>query len=149
MKSRPGRPSNIIADDHFLTVTTYTLDYTYVTPILLTDNTYRRFLPVGAVVAYDPSTNKVVPNYTSYGFGVVGCITNDADCGEQGSFETRDQQVGVMIRGIVWEDRMWDNGVYGTVLQDTKTILSRITFTKTSNKTIYRAEGDWVDWNAR
>lgn len=106
-------------------------------------------MPVGSIVAYNPSTGKVVPNYTSYGFGVVGCITNDADCGEQGAPETSDQQVGVVIRGVVWEDRMWDNGTYGAVLQATKTVLSRITFTKTSNKTTYRAEGDWVDWNVK
>jgi hypothetical protein len=149
MKTRPQRPSNVVADRSYLTVATYTLDSSYITPILLTDNTSRRFLPVGTVVAYNPTTGKVVPNYTTYGFGVLGCITNDADCGEVGSQETGDRVVGVVIRGIVWEDRSWDNGVYGTVLQATKDVLSRITFTKTTNKNTYRSGGDWVDWNVK
>lgn len=145
--SYPNRDTAILQTEHGAVITTYTLDYTYVTPLKLEDKTYRRILPAGTVLAYDPSTGKVVPNYASYGFSVIGVSRWDSDLGEEGETGVEgDRSVSVIFRGIVFEDNSWDNGTLGAVLQATKdTLANRIDFVKTTSKhpLTYYGEDTW------
>ena len=140
MKARPNRSSTILADPQYI-IATYTLDKDWISPLTLLDDTTRKFLPLGSVVAYNPTTGKVVPNYTSYGFGAVGVIKFDADCGNANV--NYDAIVDVVWRGDVLETHCWDNGTYGEVLDATKAALcERIAFVKTTRTTTFHG-GEW------
>ena len=86
----------------------------------------------GSVLALNPTSNKLVPNFTSYGFAAAGVLLHDADCGNPG--DPHDAVVDMLWRGLVLEKRCWDNGVYGEVLSATKDVLAdRIIFVKRGN----------------
>lgn len=116
---------DILVSDHAV-IATYTLDQDYITPITLADaeSTTRKILHEGEVLALNPATGKVVPNYTSYGFGVLGVLLQYADA------HNADAVVPVVMEGWVYEGYVTDNGVFGTVLAATKTSFGdRILFT--------------------
>ena len=132
LNSRKNRPSTIFAGRR-QTLATYTLDSTYVDNVEMADGTYRKVLPLGTVLAMKPDDNKVVPNYTSYGFGELGVLRYDTDCGEETSGYNYDRIVSVVVAGEVYSKHCWDNGTFGTVLGATKTSLSpRISFVEVS-----------------
>ena len=132
LKSRKDRPSTITAGRRRV-IATYTLDADYVTALTLEDETTQKVLPLGTVLALNPSTDKVVPNYTSYGFGALGVLLYDADCGETTDGYNYDRIVNVVVYGEVLEKHCWDNGTFGSVLNATKASLSpRISFVKLS-----------------
>lgn len=131
LKIKPKRPTRIAANNQHV-LATYTLDQAYITPLELlgkkTPETHK-VLPRGWVVALHPTTQKIVPHYTSYGFAPVGVILIDADCGS-GDYE-RDTEIEVLFRGDVMEENTWDNGIFGEVLSITKdTLANRIQFVK-------------------
>lgn len=97
---------------------TYTVDRTYVTPVTMADGRTRKILYEGQVVALNPATGKIVPNYTSYSFGVLGVLLQQVDVQEA------DEVAAVVHRGDLVEDYCTDNGTYGTVLAATKTSLT-------------------------
>lgn len=133
IKSRKNRPSSLFASERRC-VATYTLDKDYVDNLTLSDNATRKVLPLGTVLAMKPDDNKVVPNYTSYGFEPVGVLLYDADCGEDTAGYNYDRVVNVIWRGEVYEKHCWDNGTFGTVLNATKGSLSpRISFVTVSS----------------
>lgn len=104
---------------------TYTLDKDYVST---TDLNGYKFLKEGWVLALNPATMKVVPHYTSYGFGVIGVLP--APTSLQTTEGTHDQVVGIVVDNA-WldEDLCFDNGTFGTVTSTTKSALSgRIVF---------------------
>jgi len=150
-KATKNRDVSVIADPKNLVVRTYTLDHNWVSPVLLTNETYRKVLPVGTVLAYNPATKKVVPNYTSYGFGVVGALLfSDADCAEGGQDHSGDRVIACSHRGILYEDRLWDNGTYRVVLQATKDALAdRIDFVKYTSSHPLKVWGDWGHWDVK
>jgi hypothetical protein len=129
IKSKKSRPGTVLADQNKI-IATYTLDKDYIAPVTLADNTTgRKILPLGTILALNPTTKKVVPNYTTYNFGVIGPLLHDADCGWE--LSNYDRVVEVVWRGEVLEKHCWDNGTYGTVLDATKAALSgRINFVK-------------------
>jgi len=132
LKTRKSRASTVLASER-KTIATYTLDHQYVAALTLTDETTQKVLPLGTVLALNPVTNKVVPHYTSYGFGQVGVLLYDADCGEDTTGFEYDRVVDVVWAGEVYEKHCWDNGAYGSVLAATKAALSpRISFVKVS-----------------
>jgi hypothetical protein len=98
--------------------TTYTVDRAYVSPVTLADGTTRKLLHEGTIMALNPANGKIVPNYTSYGFGAMGPLLQKADV------NTADEVAAVVHRGDVVEDYCSDNGTYGTVLSATKTTLA-------------------------
>lgn len=111
-------------------IATYTVDQAYVDTYDLVGEPALtlKILPAGYVVAFNPETKKVVPNYTSYGFGVVGITTDDVELGASEQ-EYHDKEVNVLWRGVVLEDFLWDNGDYNGVLQATKdALIERISF---------------------
>lgn len=113
---------DILASDNAV-IATYTLDQNYVTEQTLADGTSKKVLWEGTVLANDPSSKKVVPNYTTYSFGELGVLLQTAYA------ENGDVEVGVVFRGDVIEDHCSDNGTFGTVLAATKTALAdRIQF---------------------
>lgn len=97
---------------------TYTVDQNYVTPVTMADGRTRKILYEGQVVALNPATGKIVPNYTSYSFGVLGVLLQQVDVQEA------DEVAAVVHRGDLVEDLCTDNGTYGTVLAATKTSLA-------------------------
>ena len=104
---------------------TYTIDEDYITT---TDLNGYKYLKEGWVMALNPATMKIVPNYTSYGFGVIGVLPAPASL--QSSEGSHDQVVAVVVDNA-WldSDLVFDNGVFGTVLAATETALSgRIVF---------------------
>jgi hypothetical protein len=147
IRAYPNRDTAILQTEHGAVISTYTLDYTFVTPLEQDDRMYRRILPAGTVLAYHPTTGKVVPNYTSYGFGVIGVSRWDSDLGAEGETGVEgDRTVSVIHRGIVFEDNAWDNGTLGTVLQATKDVLARrVDFIKTTSDhpLTYYGEDTW------
>jgi hypothetical protein len=109
--------------------TTYTVDKDYVTPVTLADGTTRKVVPEGTIVAYDPSTGKVVPNYTTYGFTALGPLLREVDVHEA------DELGAVVYRGDITESLCSDNGTFGTVLAATKTALGdRVHFVSPGNR---------------
>lgn len=106
-------------------IATYTLDSTYITPVTLPGSDSEPVLHEGTILALNPANGLVVPNYTSYGFGVVGVLYQAAD--------TRYGNVEVPVvfdNAEIVEADCADNGTFGTVLAATKTALSgRINFT--------------------
>lgn len=104
---------------------TYTIDKDYVST---TDLNGYKYLKEGWVMALNPANSKIVPNYTSYGFGVIGVLP--APSSVENSEGTHDEVVAV-VRDNAWldSDLIFDNGVFGTVLAATETTLSgRIVF---------------------
>lgn len=132
IKSGKSRPSAVFASERRV-VATYTLDKDYVANLTLADGTTRKVLPLGTVMALNPADDKVVPHYTTYGFGQVGVLLYDADCGEETAGYNYDRIVNVVWEGEVYENHCWDNGTFGSVLNATKDALSpRISFVKVS-----------------
>lgn len=108
---------DILASSQYVS-STYTVDRTYVTPVTMADGRTRKILYEGQVVALNPATGKIVPNYTSYSFGVLGVLLQQVDVQEA------DEVAAVVHRGDLVEDYCTDNGTYGTVLAATKTSLA-------------------------
>lgn len=105
------------------TFASYTLDSTYVTPVTGVDGVSRKVLRSGQVMAYNPATGKVVPNFTAYSMGVVGPLLQTANA------DNGDTDVAIVFEGNVKESLCKDNGVFGTVLAATKTALAgRVNF---------------------
>lgn len=104
-------------------ISTYTIDTQYVTEVTLADGRSRKVLWEGQVLALNPTTQKAVPNYTSYGFSALGVLAQHVDV------EDGDREAPVAFRGDIKEDYCTDNGTFGTVLAATKTTLAdRIQF---------------------
>jgi len=118
--------NNIFLTDITMAVIgTYTIDNDYVST---TDLNGFLYLKEGWVMALNPANSKIVPNYTSYGFGVIGVLPAPASL--QNIITEHDEVVG-LVMDSAWldEDLCFDNGVFGTVLDATKTTLSgRIVF---------------------
>ena len=132
LKIRSSRPTPVTISN-FEVISTYTLDHQYVQTYTLADDDTRKVQPAGSVLAFDPASGKVLPNFTSYGFAAEGVLLTDADCGDPG--DPHDVVADVLWRGLVLETRCWDNGVYGTVLSATKnTLADRIMFVKRENR---------------
>lgn len=126
LKFKRNRPDEIIATDVFV-IASYTLDRNYVGSYTLAGipSEDRKILPLGYVLALDPSSGKVVPHNTSYGFEQVGILLDDADA------EDADPVVNLLWRGDVFQENLWDNGDFGGVLQATKAaLIDRIAFVK-------------------
>lgn len=123
--SYEGIKQNLIAGGEPV-VASYTVDYQYVTEITLPGSgDSRKVIQEGQVVSLDPSSRKVVPNYSAYGFTAVGVNIQDVDVTDG------DEALGVVWDGILAEPVCIDNGVLGTVLAATKTALAdRIQFTR-------------------
>ncbi|MBD3260292.1 MAG: hypothetical protein GF334_01220 [Candidatus Altiarchaeales archaeon] len=118
---------DFVLNPHQAIVASYTLDQDYVTEETLVDGESRKILRAGTIVAMNPSDDTIVPNYTTYGFGELGILYQDADT------EDGDAVVPVVLEAEVKEDVLVDNGTYGTVLAATKTALSgRVTFHKSN-----------------
>lgn len=133
LKLNRRRTGILLASEQY-TLASYTLDQRYVTKQEYQGEPFResKILPGGSVLALDPSSSKVVPNYTTYGYGAVGVLNVDADCGN-GNW-TRDVEVDVIFRGDVFEDQCWDNGTFGSILAATRSALSkRVQFVKEKN----------------
>jgi hypothetical protein len=79
---------------------------------------WRKLQPMGSILALDPSTRKVVPNFSSYGFGVLGVLVDDE------MVEYGDREVDVAWESVINEKAVWDNGLYQGLLQATKDALS-------------------------
>lgn len=130
LQVRPNRNTDFWASD-VRVVSSYTLDHTYVSPYTIITSTGTeqvKVQPAGSILSFNPTTKKVVPHFTSYGFGPIGVLTQDAHVGDNDT-NYRDKAVGVVWRGDVKQDYLWDNGIYGTVTAETKDALSdRITF---------------------
>jgi len=108
---------DILASSKYV-ATTYTVDQDYVTPVTMADGRSRKILYEGQVMALNPANSKAVPNYTSYGFGVMGPLLQAVDVQEA------DELGAIVHRGDVVEAYCTDNGTYGTVLSATKTSLA-------------------------
>lgn len=149
LRTQKNRPAQVDADPRFSVVRTYTVDYTYVAPLQLTDLTWRQIVPIGTTMAYNPANGKVVPNYATYGFGVVGVLTSgDVDCAEEGEPGEGDRVCSVIHRGIVFQDRVWDNGTYNGLTQATRdALIERIDFTNSTQSTRPKYGGGWKEWN--
>lgn len=127
LEGRKSRPKPVIVTRRQI-MATYTVDHDWLTPYELAgSNDYRTLALRGTVVALNPYTRKIVPNYASYGFSPLGVLPDDVDCGGPGN--EHDVETAVLWRGVVTADRCWDNGIYGTVLETTKDALAdRIIF---------------------
>lgn len=107
---------------------TYTIDEDYVST---TDLSGHKYLKEGWVMALNPANDKIVPNYTSYGFGVIGVLPGPSSLEND---EGEHDEIVALVMDGAWldEDLCFDNGVFGTVLSATKTTLSgRIVFAQT------------------
>jgi hypothetical protein len=136
-----SRPGALWASREERTVATYTLDQSYVTTYQMSDDvTTLKVLPRGTILAIDPDSQKVVPNFSPYNFAPLGVLLEDAECGNlNGDDFTYDQEVGVIWSGVVYEKTCWDNGTKGTVLDTTKAALvERIDFVKKTSKTKWK-----------
>lgn len=122
---QPRRESEVLALPS-ATIASYTLDQDYITPLeLVGTSDTKKILPLGTVLSLNPVGKKVVPNFTSYGFGELGVLLHDADV------HSADAAVSVVFRGDVLETSCWDNGTYGAILTATKRALTdRIAFVK-------------------
>lgn len=116
-------------------IASYTLDGSYVTPLAIVteeDEESVRVLPLGTVLALNPANNLVVPNYTSYGFGVLGVLKNDsiAQVWDDNPNVIKNPVVNVVFDdGIINVDACWDNGTRKSVLAATRSALQgRINF---------------------
>jgi hypothetical protein len=99
--------SDILVSSNY-TPFTYTLAQNSVTTYTtLADGRSRQVVPEGTVVALDPANSKVIL-HTSQA-GVVGPLLAQADVTDG------DQEVTVLWRGDVRLDRIYDNGVLGTL----------------------------------
>ncbi len=114
---------DVLASSNYVTAT-YTIDNRYVTEVTLADGASRKVLWEGQIMAVDPSSSKVVPNYTTYGFTALGPLLQFSDVHDG------DSEAPVVFRGDIIEAYCTDNGTFGTVLAATKTALAdRIQFT--------------------
>jgi len=119
--SRTNRRDDLVYSTHNNIVSSYTLDMNYVTSYQVwygDTKVYRKIQPLGSVVALNPETRKVVPNFTSYGFSALGILAEDA------MVEFGDKEVDVIFAATVNEKAVWDNGEYQNVLQATRDILA-------------------------
>jgi len=125
ISSYEGIKGNLIAAGE-PTMASYTVDYQYVTELTLPGSgDSRKIVQEGQVMALDPSSRKIVPNYSAYGFSAVGVNVQDVDVTDG------DEALGIVYDGTVAEPVCIDNGTLGTVLAATKTALAdRIQFTR-------------------
>lgn len=90
------------------TVFTYTLDSSVITTyVALPGGRSRLVIPEGQVLAHNPANNKVFPHTSEV--GVAGVLLQMADVTDG------DVEVAVVWRGDVRLDRIYDNGVLGTL----------------------------------
>ena len=112
-------------------IASYTLDSSYVSSYQVwwgDTKTTRKIQPLGSIMALNPANRKVVPNFTSYGFGVIGILAKDAMA------EYGDVEVPIIFTGVVNEKAVWDDGEYQNLLQVTRDALAdRIKFVDTDN----------------
>lgn len=123
--SRTNRRDDLIYGRHQV-IASYTLDYTYVQSYKIyygDTEVWRRVQPMGSILALDPATRKVVPNFASYGFSAVGVLLDDE------MVEYGDKEVNLFYRGVINEKAVWDDGEYQNLLQASRDVLAdRITF---------------------
>lgn len=107
-------------------IASYTLDSNYVQSYEIywgETEVWRKVQPMGTILALDPSSRKVVPNFASYGFEAVGVLLDDA------MVEYGDEAVNVLWEGVANEKAVWDDGEYQNLLQATRDVLAdRISF---------------------
>lgn len=99
------------------TIGSYTIDKAYITPREAADGVNYETVFEGQVLAMNPANGKAVPNYTTYGFGVLGVLFRSVNTDNQ------DVPAAVILEGWVDENYCTDNGTFGTVLAATKTTL--------------------------
>jgi len=100
----------------------YTLDADYVTETELLDGKDYKIVQEGQVLAMNPANGQAVPNYTSYGFGVIGVLLHWVCADDEDPVAT------LVLEGWVNEKYCTDNGTYATVLAATKTALPDVHF---------------------
>jgi len=100
----------------------YTVDGDYITETTLLDGYDHKILQEGQVLAMNPANGQAVPNYTSYGFGTIGVLLHWVCADDEDPVST------IVLEGWVNENYCTDNGVFGTVLAATKTVLSTVHF---------------------
>ncbi len=128
LKFKRKRDPDLLANDSFV-LASYTIERNYVQSYVLAGipSETRKVVPLGYVMALDPTNQKIVPHYTTYGFKVVGVLFEDGDA------ENADPVVDIIWRGDVLEKNCWDNGGFGSVLEASKTALTdRIQFVSES-----------------
>lgn len=127
ISSYEGIKGNLISAGEPVTAS-YTVNYQYVAELTLPGSgDSRKIIQEGQVMSLDPSSYKVVPNYSAYGFGAVGVNLQDVDVTDG------DEAVALVFGGVLAEPVCIDNGTLGTVLAATKTALAdRIQFTRKS-----------------
>jgi hypothetical protein len=102
------------------TIGSYTIDSAYITPVTAVDGNAYESVFEGQVLAMNPVNGKAVPNYSSYGFGVLGVLFRAVNTDKQ------DVPASIILEGWVDENYCTDNGVFGTVLAATKTALADV-----------------------
>lgn len=117
---QPKRPRRIIVRRSQSVVGTYTLRGQsaawFTSEIASPPTGYLPMVPLGYVMALDPSSLMVVPHDVAQGYGPVGVLGADAIFDwNYGTLE-----VPVIMRGDVIEKGCWDNHQFGVVLQETK-----------------------------
>lgn len=135
LKIKPDRDTGFVY--HADAIATYTVDQSYIaTYDLVADPPEsEKVLMAGYVMALDPTTQKVVPNYTTYGFEPVGVAMDDVWLGSS-STDFHDREINLLWRGMVNERLIWDNGDFNNVLQATKdALIERIDFVKETGLT--------------
>lgn len=127
ISSYEGIKGNLIAAGQPITAS-YTVNYLYVTELTLPGSgDSRKIVQEGQVMSLDPSSRKVVPNYSAYGFSAVGVNLQDVDV------TNGDDAIALVFDGVLAEPVCIDNGTLGTVLAATKTALAdRIQFARVS-----------------
>lgn len=123
--TRTERRDDLLLSDR-ITIATYTLDHQYVTTYQVwygETKLDRKIQPFGSVMALDPSSRKVVPNFASYGFGIMGVLLNDE------LVQFGDKEVAIIFEGEINEKAIWDDGAYQNLLDATRVALrGRINF---------------------
>lgn len=98
-------------------IKSYTFDHRSVAP----DANGRRFVPQGTTLMSYGSTGHASPRTT--GVDAIGILDRDIDATDS------DQEIGLVVRGVVNEKRLWDLGVFGSVdATNVKTALKFIQF---------------------
>lgn len=98
---------DILVSQASAVIASYTLDASTVSPVVLPGGRSRDVLPEGTVLIMDPTSFKVEEHGTEA--SVLGILLQQADATDG------DVEVAVVWRGDVRLERIWDNGVLGTL----------------------------------
>lgn len=98
---------DILVSQESAVIASYTLDASTVSPVTLPHGRSRDVLPEGTVLIMDPTSFKVEEHATEA--SVLGILLQQADATDG------DVEVAVVWRGDVRLERIWDNGVLGTL----------------------------------